>query len=118
MSTGDWFFAEHSGYAAAHPRGPWFPSLTEETQFYKDADRIQFCLRILYNTHHFENTVTIFLLQQRPVFNMPLTEIEGRETEILHTHSAAVPSKPLQQLGKHVNTMKIHHLATGNSSFN
>lgn len=26
ISTGDWFFAAHSGYEAAQPLGPWLPA--------------------------------------------------------------------------------------------
>lgn len=65
------------------------------------------------STHKIRNTVTILLQQQG--LNMKWRE---RGPSFFHIHSAAVPSKPLQQLGKHVNTMKIHHLATGNSSVN
>lgn len=32
MSTGDWFFAAHSGYEAAQPLGPWLPAGTENSE--------------------------------------------------------------------------------------
>lgn len=49
ISTGDWFFAAHSGNEAAQPRGPWLPAETEETQANEKGrlvPRNQVCLRI------------------------------------------------------------------------
>lgn len=32
ISTGDWFFAAHSGYEAAQPLGPWLPAETKTAE--------------------------------------------------------------------------------------
>lgn len=55
MFTGDWFFAAHSGYEAAQPRGPWFPAERQETRAYEKCrlvPRNPLRLRILALTLH------------------------------------------------------------------
>lgn len=85
ISTGDWFFAAHSGYEAAQPLGPWLPAgmKTAKKTLMKNLDLSPPASAFVqemwpqYTVDNIINTATAALLQQQRQlgFNMPLMVI-------------------------------------------